>query len=169
MPHDPPFWIAAAALGAGATLFMDLAGLALARFAGIAFPDYALVGRWVGHVPAGRFRHPAIARAPAVHGERALGWAVHYAVGAIYAAALLAVAGPGWLDRPTLAPALALGLATVVAPFALMQPAFGAGFAARLTPEPAKARLRSLLNHGLFGLGLYVAGWALSLSSTLAR
>lgn len=34
-------------------------------------------------------------------------------------------------------------------------------------PHPAKARLQSLLTHGIFGLGLYAAGWATSLLTTL--
>jgi hypothetical protein len=34
----------------------------------------------------------------------------------------------------------------------------GAGFAASNTPAPNRARLRSVLNHAVFGAGLYVAG-----------
>jgi len=43
-----------------------------------------------------------------------------------------------------------------VAPFFIMQPAFGLGFAASKTKNPAQARLRSLMNHTAFGLGLYL-------------
>ena len=168
MSHALPSWIAVLLLGTGATLVMDLGGAALTRFARIPAPDYGLVGRWVGHMPA-RFRHASIARAPAVRGERALGWTVHYAVGVAFAALLLALFGLEWLRAPTLVPALLVGLGTVAAPFLLMQPAMGAGVAASHAPHPAQARLRSLLNHALFGLGLYVAGWAISLSSTVAR
>jgi hypothetical protein len=32
----------------------------------------------------------------------------------------------------------------------------GAGIASSRTPAPAKNRLRSLANHGIFGLGLYL-------------
>jgi hypothetical protein len=156
------FWIDAALLGIGATAFMDLCGIVLQRLFGLAPPNYALVGRWVGHMPA-RFRHDAIARAPAVRGEHALGWAVHYAVGVAFAAAMLAILGVGWLDRPTPGPALATGLATLAAPFLVMQPAMGSGFFARRTPRPGAARLRSVLTHALFGFGLYVAGWAVQL------
>lgn len=38
-----------------------------------------------------------------------------------------------------------------------MQPAMGAGIAAANTPTPWKNRLRSLANHAVFGLGLYLA------------
>lgn len=154
------FAIHAALVGAGATAVMDLCGLALKRLAGIPPPDYAMVGRWLGHMARGRFRHAAIAKAPAVTGERPLGWTAHYAIGIAFAALLLALWGLDWLRHPTPGPALIVGLATVAAPFLLMQPAMGAGLAARRLPRPGAARLRSLLNHGLFGLGLYAAGWA---------
>ena len=36
---------------------------------------------------------------------------------------LLAVAGPAWAASPTLLPALAVGLGTIVAPWFVMQPA----------------------------------------------
>ena len=156
------FWIDAGLVGMAATAFMDLCGIVLQRLFGLAPPNYALVGRWIGHMPA-RFRHDAIARAPVVRSERMLGWAVHYAVGVAFAAAMLAVFGVDWLDRPTLGPALATGLGTLAAPFLVMQPAMGAGIFSRRTPRPAAARLRSLMTHGLFGLGLYVAGWAVRL------
>jgi hypothetical protein len=45
----------------------------------------------------------------------------------------------------------------VAAPFFLMQPGMGAGIAASRTPRPAAARLHSLINHAVFGLGLYLA------------
>jgi hypothetical protein len=63
------------------------------------------------------------------------------------------------VQQPTLAPALAVGLGTVVAPFLVMQPAMGAGVAAGRTPNPAAARLQSLVTHAVFGLGLYAGAW----------
>jgi hypothetical protein len=143
------------AIGAGATAVMD-AWLALQQRMGARPLDFALVGRWVGNMRRGEFAHAAIANARPVRGERALGWLTHYAVGIAFAALLVAVAGPAWLREPTLAPALLLGVATVVAPLFVMQPAMGAGFAASRTPQPAKSRLRSVVNHTVFGAGLYV-------------
>ena len=151
-----PDLVRVVAIGAGATVVMDL-GLALQRQLGARPIDLALVGRWLGNMPRGEFVHAAIARARPVRGERALGWLVHYAVGIAFAALMVAIAGPGWMRDPTLAPALAMGVASVAAPFLLMQPAMGAGFAASRTPSPAKSRLRSLLNHTVFGAGLYMA------------
>lgn len=144
--------------GAGATLVMDLWGLARKPLLGIAAPDYGLVGRWLGHMWHGRFRHDAIARATPVAGEQWLGWTAHYLIGIVFATLLIAVWGMDWLRHPTLAPALIVGVATVAAPFLLMQPGMGAGIAAARTPNPGKARLQSLITHAIFGLGLYGAG-----------
>ncbi|MFE0758468.1 DUF2938 domain-containing protein [Inquilinus sp. NPDC058860] len=151
------FGLRAVAIGAGATVVADLWTALLARLTGVPGLDWAMVGRWVGHFPHGRFRHDGIGRAAPVAGERALGWAVHYGTGIVFAALLLALCGLGWARDPTPAPALAFGLVTVAAPFLLMQPALGAGIAASKTPNPATARLRSLTTHAAFGLGLYLA------------
>ena len=53
-----------------------------------------------------------------------------------------------------LPPALLVGLGMLVAPFFIMDPALGAGIAASKPPHPARARLRSVVNHAVFGLGL---------------
>lgn len=143
-------------IGIGATLLLDLWSWALRRF-GIRSMDWCLAGRWVGHWPRGRFMHASIGQAAPVRGECMLGWLLHYASGIAFAAMLLAVAGGSWLRQPTLWPALAVGLCTVVVPFFVMQPGMGSGFAASKTPDPNRARLRSLLTHTVFGLGLYIA------------
>jgi hypothetical protein len=149
--------------GAGATAVMDLWTLARKRLLGTPAADYGLVGRWVGHMARGRFRHDRIAASPAVRGERLIGWTVHYLTGIAFAAVLLALWGLDWVRHPTLGPALIVGIATVAAPFLLMQPGMGAGIAASRTPRPNAARLQSLVTHTIFGFGLYAAGWATSL------
>lgn len=151
--------VAALPIGAGATLLMDL-WLVLLRRAGLPTLDFAMLGRWAGHAARGRVVHASMARAAPVTGERALGWIVHYAVGIAFAAVLIAIAGPGWLEQPQWWPALLFGLLTVAAPLLLMQPAMGAGFFARRTPTPLANSLRSLANHAVFGSGLYAAALA---------
>lgn len=148
-----------ALVGIGATALLDLWALARHRLDRAPLPDYGLVGRWFAYMPRGRLRHAAIAATPAVRGERVVGWTAHYLIGMAFAALLLA-ACPGWLQRPTLLPALILGVGTVAAPFLLMQPGMGAGFFASRTPRPGAARRRSLLTHAVFGVALYAAGWA---------
>ena len=160
------FALRAALIGVGATLVMDLWALVLKRVYEVPALDYALVGRWIGHMPAGRLCHVAIAAAPRIKGERVIGWAAHYAIGIVFAALLLAVFGLDWAGRPTLGPALAIGLVTVAAPFFLMQPCLGFGFVASRTPKPTIARLRSLIAHLMFGMGLYGAAWMLAQLAT---
>jgi len=147
-------------VGAGATVVTDLWAVVRERLLGVARPDYALVGRWFGHMRAGRFRHDRIAASAPVSGERLIGWAAHYLIGVAFAAILLGIWGLAWVHRPTLGPALAVGIGTVAAPWLVMQPGMGAGIAASRAPHPAAARLQSLVTHAVFGLGLYAAGWA---------
>lgn len=143
-----------ALIGGGATALMDLWSLLLRRL-GVQAPDYALVGRWIGHMPRGHFAHTSIRNAAPVAGERALGWVTHYAIGVAFAGLLVAVAGSAWLAQPTPQPALLVGLGTVVAPLLVMQPAMGLGIASSRTPTPWRGVARSLGNHAVFGVGLY--------------
>lgn len=143
-------------VGGGATVVMDLWSVMLKRL-GIPTLDYALVGRWAGHLCRGRLAHASIAQATAVPGERWLGWTIHYVVGIAFAALLVGVQGVAWLHHPTWLPALAVGTVTVVFPWFVMQPAMGAGFAASRTATPLKNGLRSLATHAVFGGGLYLS------------
>ncbi len=152
----PQVLVHVAAIGVGATAVMDLWLLALRR-AGVPVASMAMIGRWVGHMGRGRFAHPAIAKAEPLPHEAGLGWLVHYAVGIGFAGLLVALHGLGWLQQPSVLPALLTGLATVAMPLCVMQPAMGAGFASSKTPAPLKNIARSVANHAVFGLGLYLA------------
>lgn len=152
----------ALAIGVGATAMLDLYALLMKRAFGLAGPNWAMVGRWVAHMPQGRFVHERITAAEPVRGEGALGWTVHYVVGVLYAAVLLAVWGSDWVREPTLAPAMTVSLVGLAAPFLLMQPGMGAGIAASRTPEPNVARLQSVAAHGVFGAGPYLSALLLS-------
>lgn len=163
MPEAAAYVLHAVLIGTGATVVMDLWAVARKRLLGIPSLDYGLVGRWLAHIPHGRFRHDPIDASPPMPGERLIGWAVHYLIGIAFAAVLLAIWGLDWARHPTIVPALIVGIGSVAAPFLLMQPGMGAGIAASRTPKPAAARLRSLVMHGVFGLGLYAAGWFVSL------
>jgi hypothetical protein len=147
------------ALGAGATAVMDLWAAVLRRYFGVSSLDYALLGRWIGHFARGRFRHNSIGQAAPIRYERVIGWGAHYSIGVVFAALLLAIAGVKWLKQPTLGPPLLVSSVTLVAPFFVMQPAMGAGIAASRTPRPNVARLRSVVTHTVYGLGLYASAW----------
>jgi hypothetical protein len=149
-------------IGIGATAVMD-GWLMLLKRLGVPTLNFAFIGRWAGHLARGTFAHAAIAKAPPVRGELALGWLTHYAVGIAFACLLVALQGFQWTGNPTLPPALAVGMGTVAAPLFVMQPAMGAGIASSKTPTPLKNCLRSVANHTVFGLGLYVAAALIAL------
>jgi hypothetical protein len=157
------FTLQAVVIGAGATALMDLWVFARAGLLGVPAMNYGLVGRWLAYMARGRFRHDRISASPAVKGELAIGWAAHYAVGIAFAGVLLALWGVEWARRPTLEPALIVGIGSVAAPFLVMQPGMGGGFFASRTPRPGAARIQSVVTHAIFGLGLYAAGWLATL------
>jgi hypothetical protein len=143
-------------IGIGATAVMDLWAMLAQRLFSMPQSNWALVGRWVGHFPRGQFVHNSVAKAAPIQHELLLGWVTHYVTGIAYAALLVAITGKAWLLAPTLVPAVMLGLSMLAAPFLLMQPGMGYGIAAAKTPNPNAARVRSVLNHLAFGIGLYL-------------
>ncbi len=154
--------ISAILIGIGATLTTDLWTVFLKRTFKIAAPNYCLVGRWLRTMPEGTFWHSSIAFSPQKSAECTVGWIAHYMIGITFAVVFLALVGPNWLQHPTLIPAIIFGVVTVLMPFFIMQPALGLGFAASKTPNPTQARLRSLMNHTSFGVGLYLFGLLLN-------
>lgn len=161
MPDALDLVVRGVVMGVTGSALMDVWSAALRRF-GIPTLDYRLLGRWIGHFPQGRITHDRIAAAAPVAGEAALGWVAHYAIGVTFAFLLLALVGRDWLASPTIAPALAVGLATIVAPWFVMQPAMGAGIAGSKSPNPAATRARNLGTHAVYGIGLYAAALAMS-------
>lgn len=143
-------------IGVGATLVMDVWALLL-RQLGVPSLNFAFLGRWLGHLREGQWVHQSIAKAAPVRGERLLGWLAHYSIGVTFAAVLLAVFGVKWSQSPSLVPALVVGVATVLAPLLVLQPALGAGIASRKTPRPVFNTAKSVVTHTVFGFGLYLA------------
>lgn len=149
------FLFRAVVIGAGATLLLDLWALLLNRLAGLARPNWALVGRWFAHLPRGRFVHEDIAQAEPVANERAIGWIAHYAVGILFAAALLLIWGLGWARNPSFLPALIVGLVTVGCGWFILQPGMGAGIAASKRSNAGQVRVLNIVGHVVFAIGLY--------------
>jgi hypothetical protein len=148
--------ISAILMGLGATLTFDLGALFLKHAFKITPSNICLVGRWLRYMPEGIFTHSNIVSAPQKSAECTVGWIAHYMIGITFAIAFVALVGNNWLQHPTLIPAIVFGVVTVLAPFFIMQPSFGLGFAASKTSNPTQARLRSLMNHIAYGVGLYL-------------
>ena len=114
-------------------------------------PD--LIGRWIGYLLRGKFRHTDILQTPPLRGELVLGLAAHYLIGIVLTLAylnLLVVAHA----RPTVLSAIFYGTATTVLPWFLMFPSQGMGWLGRNAPGDAHLARASLFNHIIFGLGL---------------
>lgn len=159
MNESVEFCVRSLMIGAGATMVMDAWAAVLRRF-GVPSLNFAFLGRWLGHLPEGRWFHENIAKSPPVRGERLMGWCAHYSIGIGFCGLLLAVFGLPWARSPTLWPALVLGVVTVVAPLFVLQPALGAGVASSKTPTPVFNSMKSLMTHIVFGLGLFLAARA---------
>lgn len=110
----------------------------------------------------GTFRHASIMAAPRQPFECAIGWIAHYAIGVVLALVFVAISPGNWLARPKLPPALLYGIGTVMLPLFILQPSLGLGIAASRAPRPWRARLKSLVTHTVFGIGLYVCALGVS-------
>ncbi len=143
--------------GIGASLLMDLWTVFQKRVLKLAALNYALAGRWVLWMCRGRFRHQTIVTSPALRGETATGWFIHYMSGAVLAFIPPCIAGERWLYQPDIISALMAGIISLAVPFLVMQPALGFGIAAAKTPHPLRARLLSLVIHLVYGCGLYLS------------
>ena len=133
---------AAAAIGAGGTVVLDLWAKLLQRALNIPGPNWAMVGRWIGNMPRGQFQHASMAQAAPVRGES-------------YGAIVVALGGSSWLNRPTPLLALAVAWVMLAAPFFVMMPGMGSGVAGSKTPHPHRTRLKSFVSHTIFGIGMF--------------
>jgi hypothetical protein len=95
-------------------------------------------------MPEGTFIHASIANASHKRFECTVGWIAHYVIGAVFALVLVTLVSGNW------------------APFLVMHPSLGLGIAASRTPNPTQARLRSLMAHTAFGVGLYACAVGVS-------
>ncbi len=143
------------AMGLGATALLDLWALALNRVFGFGVPNWALVGRWFGHLPRGRFVHDDIGKAAPLRHERAIGWLMHYATGVLFAAITVLIGGAGWVAAPTWPVPVGVGVVTVGCGWFILQPGMGAGIAASKRPGAGRIRVLNLLGHTVFGLGMW--------------
>lgn len=89
---------------------------------------------------------------------------MHYSIGVAFAILLLLIWGLDWAHAPSIWPAMAVGIGTIVAPWLVVQPAMGAGFAASQTPNPTATRIRNLASHAVYGFGVYASAVAVTIA-----
>jgi hypothetical protein len=114
-----------------------------------------LIGRWVGYLFRGKFKHADILSTPALRGELPLGILIHYLIGVILTLIYFALLGMTHIPSNALL-ASAYGLLTTVFPWFLMFPSEGMGWMGRDAPANAHLARASLFNHAFFGIGLAV-------------
>ena len=153
------FALQAVIAGVFATVILDLWQRLLFAVAGIPPADWGLIGRWFAYIPRGRLVHRPIAETPAVSGEAAIGWAMHYLIGLGYGFAYLGLMVFVLERPPSLLSGLAFGAASVVIPWFIMQPGLGVGVMARHAPKPWVPRLNALTSHVIYGGALFVGAW----------
>ncbi len=150
--------LAAVVAGFAATLVMDAAMLVAGTTLGDAFDSQRLsprvIGRWVGDLLRGRWRHNDISRERPRAGEAVLGVLTHYATGIVLTGVFLAIPRRG---STTLRQATAYGIATSALPLFVMFPSLGYGCAGRRSGEALRLTRIMLLGHTAFGLGIGIA------------
>lgn len=146
--------------GLVATMLIDIWALVLKSIFRLPTTNWAMVGRWIGHLQHGQFVHNSIANADPVAQERALGWITHYVIGLLYGVAYLWFIADILLQTPDLISAVVFSLVLLVMPWFIMQPGLGLGVLARRAPRPWLTRGITISVHIIFGVGLYL-GWML--------
>ena len=81
MSTEAAYLLGAVVVGLGATMFMDVWALFLKHAFSVPLANYCLVGRWIRHMPEGKFIHANIAAAPQKRSECTVGWIAHYVIG----------------------------------------------------------------------------------------
>lgn len=150
-------------IGIGATIILDLWAVFLNKVFGIPITNWAMVGRWVGHMTSRTLVQKDLGNVSPISYELALGWLVHYIIGISYIVIIVLFEGLGWLSQPTIFPALFISWLLLIAPFFIMMPCMGAGIAGANTPNPTKTRLISITGHTIFGLGIFISAVCLNL------
>jgi len=145
-------------IGIFATEIMDVWATFSNRILKFPRTNWAMVGRWLGHIPSGKFIHHPIGDSPEIRYENALGWAFHYFIGIVYAAFYVAMLVWAFEGNASLMTAWIFGLITILSPWFILQPALGLGRCATRAPKPNMVRLQNFIIHSIFGVALYY-GW----------
>ena len=145
-------------LGVFATAVIDIWATFSNKVLNFPRTNWAMVGRWLGHIPKGQLTHSSISAAPDICNENALGWVFHYFIGIMYAVFYIIFVMFGLGGQPSLLSAWIFGLVTILSPWLIMQPCLGMGYCASNAPQPNKVRLQNFAIHSIFGIALYY-GW----------
>ena len=142
-------------VGCIATSVLDLWSYVAKTFLKLPGPNWGFVGRWIDHMKNGQFFHRPIAASPEIPGERAIGWVIHYVIGAFYGVCCLGYLYTYQKDA-SIVSAIILAWIFLAAPWLVMQPGLGMGIFSSKTPKPNLMRMVSVIAPTMFGSGLYL-------------
>lgn len=149
--------VAGLPVGVLATVTMDAAMVLASRFGTGAFASdkigLEVIGRWVGGLGRGRWRHADITAEPRQRGELAMGLATHYVTGIVLTQSYFLLLRRAGL-RPDMAKATAFGLATGVLPLLFMFPSMGYGCCGLRSGDASRLVRVMLVGHTAFGVGI---------------
>ena len=149
-----PSVAAGAVAGALATYGMDVAARKIVAPALGRGPSGGL-GRWIGHMPKGRFTHEDITKAEPIPHEAGIGAAAHYAIGLALGVGYVLLLRVPQRRRSSLPAATAYGIATTAFPWFWMFPARGQGLMG-LRGGDLRVPTFALCTHIAYGVGLGV-------------
>lgn len=147
-------------VGMGATLFIDFWKL-IASFFEIKSRGILFFGRWLAYALEGQFLHNTIIQTPSANNEAFYGIIAHYGIGVIFAFLLPLIYSNKWLSKPTLLPAITVGLISLLPPIFIIQPLFGFGIAFSKIPDASQYVLKVFIIHLIYAVGLYLIAKAL--------
>jgi len=142
-------------IGIFATVIMDVWATFSNRVLKFPRTNWAMVGRWLGHIPKGKFVHNPVGDSSEIRYENVLGWSFHYFIGIVYATFYVAMVMWGFEGSASLTTAWFFGLVTIISPWFILQPALGLGVCAVKAPKPNIVRLQNFAIHSIFGIALY--------------
>ncbi len=143
-------------IGIVATATLDIWQQIYRLIFGTPITDWAVIGRWAGHIPEGQIIQPDIGKAPPIANEGILGWIVHYVVGIGYAVVYLLLMRFVIGAPPSFISALVFGAISVGVTWFFMEPILGAGVMGSKIPQQARAMVHDFTSHLSLGLGLFV-------------
>jgi len=145
-------------IGVFATVIMDIWATFSNRVLKFPRTNWAMVGRWLGHLPKGKIVHNSISSSSEIKHENIIGWVFHYFIGIVYAALYVVLVVCIFANHTSLLTAWFFGLFTIVSPWFILQPALGMGICAIKAPKPNMVRFQNFAIHSIFGIALYY-GW----------
>ena len=115
------------------------------------------IGRWFASVARGLVFHSDVGQVSPINHEVATAASAHYTIGVTLALVYLLACAALGLSAGNPLSAFGFALCTSLLPWLLMFPAMGYGWFGARGPAGTRLFLSSLITHGFYGVGLWLA------------